>query len=56
MTFIIYVILYYIFLYSEWKKLQQMFQNTLGKLQVVIYHITPSKHEKKKDFFQESKS
>jgi hypothetical protein len=53
MTFIIYVILYYIFLYSEWKKLQQMFQNTL---QVVIYHITPSKHEKKRRFFQESKS
>ncbi len=55
MTFIIYIILYYIFLYSKWKKLQQMFQNTLGKLQVVIFPITPSKHEKEEDFFQESK-
>jgi hypothetical protein len=30
--------------------------NTLGKLQVVIFPITLSKHGKKKDFFQESKS
>jgi hypothetical protein len=54
MTFIIYI-LYYIFLYSKWKQLQQNFQNTLGKLQVVIFLITPLKHEKKDDFFQESK-
>ncbi len=56
MTFTIYIILYYIFLYSKWKKLQQIFQNTLGKLQVVIFLITPLKHGKNKDFFQNFKS
>jgi hypothetical protein len=32
------------------------FPKTLWKLQVVIFFITPLKHEKNKDFFQESKS
>ncbi len=54
MTYIIYIILYISIFQME--EITTNFPKTLWKLQVVIFFITPLKHEKNKDFFQESKS